>query len=113
MKFLLLVLLAISAAVASAADFAGTWDVEVMADSQTHEAKLRFTAEEDKVSGVVIARGKEMPMKAVKAENDTVTFQVDADDHTVTFALKISGASIEGKWEVDGNGGPVKGKKQP
>lgn len=108
-----LVLLFLSAVVAPAAELAGTWDVEVVADSQTHVAKFRFTAEDGKMSGMVSARGREMPMKAVKAENDTVTFEVQADDVAVTFTVKITDTAMDGKWEADGNSGSLKGKKQP
>src|SRR5262245_7771761 len=81
--------------VAAAADLAGTWDVEVIADSQTHQAKMRFASTDGKWSGTIASRGQEYPMKAVKAENDVVSFEVDAGDHTVKFNLKVSDDGLE------------------
>src|SRR5262245_20385131 len=109
MRTLLLALLL--CAIASAADLSGTWDVEVIADSQTRQAKLRLTSMDGKWSGSLAARGQEYPLKELKTENDGVTFVVDAGDHAVKFTLKMTDDVIEGRWETDGSGGVVKGKR--
>lgn len=101
-----------STAAVQPSDLAGTWEMEVKVDQESHQAKLVFRWENGMLSGRVQGGERDLELKALKLEGETVTFTVSTGEHDVAFTIKISGNTMEGTMKADDQTGSVKGKKQ-
>lgn len=113
MKTLLtvMVLLALAAGAALAADVTGAWKAAVPGrDGQTMETTFNLKAAGDTVTGAVVTERGETPIQDGKIAGDTVTFKVKREFNGNTMIMnyegKVSGNEIKFKSTREGSDRP-------
>lgn len=106
-----------------AADVAGTWQLDVAADSgNNYTPRVKITADESKLSGRYLTDELgEHDLKAIELKDNVLTFRVEIsrDGHTLTidYEVKPRGDKLAGdaKYDFDGGKGTatVSGKLTP
>lgn len=113
----LLVLTALFALVALAADITGTWKGSVETPNGTRETTFNFKADGDKLTGTVAGgRGGESPIENGKIDGDNVSFTVNRKFQDREFKQeykgKVDGSSMKLSFQMGDRTVEMTAKKQ-
>lgn len=100
--------------VATAADFPGTWKMSAVApDGNTYKFDLVVKEEAGKLTGRVVSEQGTIPLQAVAANGEELSFTMPYEIGPIAFKLKQAGNALNGTLTIpDGATGTVTGSKQ-
>jgi hypothetical protein len=103
-----LALIGLAGATIAADNATGTWKWTSTFNNQSRDSTLKLKQEGDKLTGVYVGgqNNTETPIEDATIKDDTVSFKVtrerDGQKTTTKYSGKISGDTITGKSERDG-----------
>lgn len=102
----LLLVAALTAATALAADATGTWKWQITTPNGEIESTLKLAQKDGKLAGTYSNSFGETAVKDVALKDDTLAFAVDREFNgnkfTLKFRGKIDGDAIKGEFEAPG-----------
>lgn len=98
---------------AVAAGVDGEWSITVYSSQGPIPALLKLKAEGEKLTGVILGEGGEMPIDGTVKDNE-VSFSFWYGDIPVSMSGKVEGDGIKGVFDAGGqDGGEWSGKRAP
>jgi hypothetical protein len=101
----LLVLMAVFAMTASAADISGTWKASVETPNGNFETTFTFKVDGSKLTGKVSSQMGESDIADGKIDGDSVSFSVNrnfnGNDFKITYKGKVNGSGNEIKLTIE------------